>query len=132
MGKRRKKKLRDPASSVTRRDFMKGAGLTIAAVGVSGAATLTHPSQSSVLLVGPGAVQLSFRINGKRHQVQAEPWMTLLDVVAGQRERTGIDIETKGRLIVVLGVDKRIGPVALEKHVAVGRVVGLMGAAGRG
>ncbi len=79
-------------SDVTRRDFLKGASLSIAAVGVSGAAIhlpAMERAGADVTIVGPGPVGMSFTINGKKHAVSVEPWMTLLDMFRDRMHLTG-------------------------------------------
>jgi xanthine dehydrogenase YagT iron-sulfur-binding subunit len=77
---------------VSRRAFLKGAGLTMAAVGVAGPTAATAQSagsRSGVRIVGPGKVELSLRINGEARKVAVEPSTTLLDLVRNELDLTG-------------------------------------------
>lgn len=87
----------DPAAGLSRRDFLR----TGAAAGALGTALLTgeaqHPStaepparhEAGVELVGPGAVPMSWRINGRQLQATLEPRVTLLDALRDHLELTG-------------------------------------------
>ena len=88
----------DPsASGLSRRDFLR----TGAAAGALGTALLTGEAQPSsaaapaarheagVELVGPGAVPMSWRINGRQLQATLEPRVTLLDALRDHLELTG-------------------------------------------
>ncbi|MFQ5655853.1 MAG: (2Fe-2S)-binding protein [Planctomycetota bacterium] len=86
-------RMEDPGGARTelsRRTFLKGAGLTIAAVGVTGpvaAASQEGLTTSEVPVVGPGRVELELIINGARRKIAVEPWVTLLDLL---RDRIGL------------------------------------------
>jgi xanthine dehydrogenase YagT iron-sulfur-binding subunit len=87
----------DPAGGLSRRDFLR----TGAAAGALGTALLTgeaqHPStaapparlEAGVELAGPGAVPMSWRINGRQLQATLEPRVTLLDALRDHLELTG-------------------------------------------
>jgi xanthine dehydrogenase YagT iron-sulfur-binding subunit len=81
---------------LSRRDFLR----TSAAAGALGTALLSeaqHPSaaapaarhEAGVELVGPGAVPMSWRINGRQLQATLEPRVTLLDALRDHLELTG-------------------------------------------
>ena len=79
----------------SRRDFLRGG----AAVGVLGTGLLgTVPSaeaapaakaEAGTPIVGPGAVPMNFRINGKAMSARLEPRVTLLDALRTRFELTG-------------------------------------------
>ena len=85
------------AGGLSRRDFLR----TGAAAGARGTALLTgeaqHPAtavpaarhEAGVELVGPGAVPMSWRINGRQLQAILEPRVTLLDALRDHLELTG-------------------------------------------
>src|SRR5260370_20188498 len=86
------------AGGLSRRDFLR----TGAAAGALGSALLTGEAQSpptaaapparheaGVELVGPGAVAMSWRINGRQLQATLEPRVTLLDALRDHLELTG-------------------------------------------
>jgi xanthine dehydrogenase YagT iron-sulfur-binding subunit len=84
-------------TGLSRRDFLR----TGAAAGALGTALLTgeaqHPStaepparhEAGVELVGPGAVPMSWHINGRQLQATLEPRVTLLDALRDHLELTG-------------------------------------------
>ncbi|MFN0057126.1 MAG: (2Fe-2S)-binding protein [Planctomycetota bacterium] len=79
---------------VSRREFLKGASLTIAAVGLTGAnATTVAATQDAgaagARVVGPDKVPIQFTLNGQAMAVSAEPHVTLLDLVRDEIGLTG-------------------------------------------
>src|ERR671930_439518 len=64
--------------SVSRRDFLKTAGVGSLASAVTAAEV---EAQSGPRAVGPGAVPVVLTVNGKRLDLQIEPRVTLLDAV---------------------------------------------------
>lgn len=82
---------RESEHAVSRRSFMKGASLTIAAAGITGAAPLVAaPSRSAdPKLVGPDPVSVTLTLNGKKTQLSVAPHATLLDTVRDQLGLTG-------------------------------------------
>ena len=86
-----KKDHADPPT-VSRRDFLKGASVTLAGVGLAGTVTSISTgtlSPDTIPVVGPNSVRLSFTLNGKKREVEAEPWTTLLDLVRDRMDLTG-------------------------------------------
>ncbi|HYU32331.1 MAG TPA: (2Fe-2S)-binding protein [Thermoanaerobaculia bacterium] len=85
----------DPPRGFSRRDFLRGG----AAVGVLGTGLLrgvppvepavAAKTEAGAKIVGPGAVPMSFRINGKTLSAQLEPRVTLLDALRTRFELTG-------------------------------------------
>lgn len=79
-----------PEQGVSRRDFLRGAG-----VAVSGSLLATEGLLKSAAaaatgkVVGPGAVPFSLRVNGKAHAVTLEPRVTLLDTLRDHLDLTG-------------------------------------------
>ncbi len=77
----------------SRRLFMKGVGTSVVtASAVSGGITDTARDAQAAedgQFLGPGLVPLTLRINGKTHQVEAEPRETLLDVLRNRLDITG-------------------------------------------
>ena len=74
-------------TDVSRRDFFKtvGAGSVAAAVVSAGAEIEAQPAA-----VGPGEVAITLTINGQRHQLKAEPRVTLLDAMRTRLDITGM------------------------------------------
>lgn len=77
-------------SSFTRRDFLKGAGVTVSSGLLLGtAAADAAPPQRESDFVGPGAVPVTLRVNGKIHKLSLEPRVTLLDALRDTLDITG-------------------------------------------
>ena len=82
-----------PESSVTRRSFLKGASLTVAAVGVAGpGATVTHGATAATAkapVIGPGPTAMKLEINGVERSIEAPPSTTLADALRDEIGLTG-------------------------------------------
>jgi len=86
----RQRKAGPEKPELTRRDFLKGAGVTVSGgllVG-STAASAAPPGPESGF-VGPGAVPVTLRIDGKVHKLKIEPRLTLLDALRDHLDITG-------------------------------------------
>lgn len=101
-----KKKLRELSKEgFTRRDFLKGASIAVSSGLLAGsAAGAVRPGESAVL--GPGAIPITLRVNGKTHKLSLEPRVTLLDALRDQLDLTGAkkvcDRGTCGSCTVIL------------------------------
>jgi xanthine dehydrogenase YagT iron-sulfur-binding subunit len=73
---------------VSRRDFLKISGISVAAPLVAGPKTVMAGGQE-VPVHGPGKVPMDFAINGKTFKANLEPRVTLLDALRDQFELTG-------------------------------------------
>lgn len=85
--------LKDPngepeSSGVSRRDFLKISGISVAVPLIAGPKTVMAAGQE-VPVHGPGKVPMEFIINGKKHNASLEPRVTLLDALRDQFELTG-------------------------------------------
>jgi xanthine dehydrogenase YagT iron-sulfur-binding subunit len=89
---RKKDKLRKRAEEIaalSRRDFLKGAGVAVSGGLLTGeAAGAAAPNQAGKVF-GPGPVPFKLRINGKPHKVNLEPRVTLLDALRDHLDLTG-------------------------------------------
>jgi aerobic-type carbon monoxide dehydrogenase small subunit (CoxS/CutS family) len=74
-------------SKLTRRNFLKTAGVGAVATSVVGIAVGAPAGRAPVL--GPGAIPLSLEVNGAARKVSVEPRVTLLDVLRDNLELTG-------------------------------------------
>jgi xanthine dehydrogenase YagT iron-sulfur-binding subunit len=95
------------SGSVTRRDFLRGAGVAVSSgVLVGGAAVGTAPAAPAGHLAGPGKVPVKLKINGRLRSLQLEPRVTLLDAVRNRLDLTGAkkvcDRGTCGSCTVIL------------------------------
>ena len=84
-----KDKQEDRIPEVSRRSFIKGASLTLASVGIVGATAASAETTQEVAVVGPGAVELEFTLNGKGVKTRTAPSTTLLDLLRDQLDLTG-------------------------------------------
>lgn len=75
---------------ISRRSFIKGVGGgVLVTTALSPKALLTQKPQDGGQLLGPGAVAITLRINGRDQKVNAEPRATLLSVLRDQLDMTG-------------------------------------------
>ena len=74
--------------SVSRRDFLKSAGVTGIAAGVVGGAAVAD-AQTGAAVVGPGEVPVQLTVNGRRIDLRIEPRVTLLDAMRMRADLTG-------------------------------------------
>jgi xanthine dehydrogenase YagT iron-sulfur-binding subunit len=75
--------------SVSRRDFLKSAGVTSLATAVTGVAPPEAGAQTGPAVVGPGDVPVTLTVNGKRVDLKIEPRVTLLDALRTRADLTG-------------------------------------------
>ena len=73
---------------VSRRDFLKISGISVAVPLVAGPKMVMAAGQQ-VPVYGPGKVPMEFSINGRRLKADLEPRVTLLDALRDQFELTG-------------------------------------------
>jgi len=78
-----------PRFSVSRRDFLKTAGISSLAAGVVGVADAEAQTTAGARPVGPGEVPVQLIVNGKRIDLRIEPRVTLLDAVRNRADLTG-------------------------------------------
>ena len=78
-----------PRFSVSRRDFLKTAGISSLAAGVAGVADAEAQTAAGPRAVGPGEVPVQLMVNGKRLDLRIEPRVTLLDAVRTRADLTG-------------------------------------------
>ena len=80
----------DDRFSVSRRDFLKSAGLGGVATAVtSGAGAVVEAQTSGPRAIGPGEVPVTLTVNGKRLDLRIEPRVTLLDALRNRADLTG-------------------------------------------
>ena len=75
-------------SRVSRRDFLKISGISVAVPLVAGPKMVLAAGEE-VPVHGPGKVPMEFAINGKTYKADLEPRVTLLDALRDQFELTG-------------------------------------------
>ncbi|MGH9431041.1 MAG: (2Fe-2S)-binding protein [Terriglobia bacterium] len=80
------KNLKNPS----RRDFLKGAGVTVSGSLIAGQLALASPpAESRSGILGPGEVPITLRVNGKPRQLKVEPRVMLLDALRDRLDVTG-------------------------------------------
>jgi len=103
-----RKRDRKPASNaaVSRRDFLKGAGVAVSGGLIAGEHAAAAPPDAKTPILGPGAVPVTLRINGKPQKLNIEPRVTLLDALRNYLDITGAkkvcDRATCGACTVIL------------------------------
>jgi xanthine dehydrogenase YagT iron-sulfur-binding subunit len=75
--------------SVSRRNFLKTAGVGSLATAVTGVAVGDAEAQTGARVVGPGEVPVSLMVNGKKVDLRIEPRVTLLDAIRMRADLTG-------------------------------------------
>jgi len=75
--------------TVSRREFLKGAGVTGLASAVTAAGVAETEAQTGPRVLGPGDVPVSLMVNGKRLELKVEPRVTLLDALRNRADLTG-------------------------------------------
>ncbi len=93
-------------SGVSRRGFIRGAGLSGATLG-TGVLEKAAKAQQTGKVAGPGPVPITLQINGKAHKLTVEPRVTLLDALRDRLDLTGAkkvcDRGSCGACTVILG-----------------------------
>ena len=75
--------------TVSRRDFLKSAGVTSLATAVTAAGAAETEAQTAPRVVGPSDVPVALMVNGKRVELRIEPRVTLLDAIRNRADLTG-------------------------------------------
>jgi xanthine dehydrogenase YagT iron-sulfur-binding subunit len=75
--------------NVSRRDFLKTAGVGGLATAVTAAGEAEVDAQTGPRAVGPGDVPVTLTVNGKRVDLRIEPRVTLLDAVRNRADLIG-------------------------------------------
>jgi xanthine dehydrogenase YagT iron-sulfur-binding subunit len=75
--------------TVSRREFLKGAGVTSLATAVTAAGVAETEAQTGARAIGPGEVPVTLMVNGKRLELKIEPRVTLLDAIRNRADLTG-------------------------------------------
>ncbi len=75
-------------AGVSRREFLKIGGITVAVPLVAGP-RVVEAAGEPVKVYGPGKVPIELTVNGKKHALQLEPRVTLLDALRDSLDITG-------------------------------------------
>src|SRR5690349_7336754 len=80
----------DGKLTITRRGFVKGAGVLTGAAALLG--ETASGAQAEARKLGPGAVQIQLEVNGEPHRLQVEPRTTLANALRDDLGLTGTKI----------------------------------------
>src|SRR3954467_5906883 len=80
---------KDEHVNVSRRNFLKTAGVSSLATAVATVGVAEVAAQSGPAVVGPGDVPVTLMVNGKRLDLRIEPRITLLDAIRNRADLTG-------------------------------------------
>src|SRR5947207_9230119 len=75
--------------TVSRRDFLKSAGVGGLATAVTSTTAAEAQAQAGPPVVGPGDVPVTLMVNGKRLDLRIEPRVTLLNALRNRADLTG-------------------------------------------
>ena len=75
--------------AVTRRDFLKSAGVVSAVTAAASPELEAQTAAGGAAGVGPGEVPITLTVNGKRVDLRIEPRVTLLDALRMRADQTG-------------------------------------------
>jgi xanthine dehydrogenase YagT iron-sulfur-binding subunit len=91
MRRKKDKPRRRPSDGpLSRRDFLRGAGVAVSGGLLAGQTALAAASpETGGEVVGPGETPVTLRINGKVHKLDLEPRVTLLDACRNHLDITG-------------------------------------------
>lgn len=84
-----------PKVEVSRRGFLKGAGLTAATTVLDTASAMAHDAQQAMArssALGPDAVPIKLHVNGQEHAVTVEPRYTLAETLRDHLNLTGTKV----------------------------------------
>lgn len=84
-----------PKIEVSRRGFLKGAGLTAATTVIESASALARDARQAIesdRAVGPGAAPIKLQVNGQEHTVNVEPRFTLAETLRDHLGLTGTKV----------------------------------------
>src|SRR5712692_5587721 len=87
--RRRKDKRRKVPEALSRRDFLKGAGVAVSGGLLAGEKSAQGAPAGVTKVLGPGAVPITLRINGRAQKLNLEPRVTLLDALRNHLDLTG-------------------------------------------
>ena len=81
--------VKDDRVNVSRRNFLKTAGVGSLATAVTSVGVAEVAAQSGPAAIGPGDVPMTLMVNGKRLDLRIEPRVTLLNALRNRADMTG-------------------------------------------
>lgn len=82
----------DNSDGISRRSFLKGAGVAATGTAVLNSGLLGHASEAPSRVIGPGATEVALNINGAVKRVTVEPRTTLAEALRYDLHLTGTKI----------------------------------------
>jgi xanthine dehydrogenase YagT iron-sulfur-binding subunit len=89
---KRKESPPDDSHGISRRSFLKGAGVAATGTAVLNAGLLGHATETPSHVIGPGATNVALNINGTVKRVAIEPRTTLAEALRDELHLTGTKI----------------------------------------
>lgn len=80
------------SGGVSRRAFLKGAGITAAGTAVLETGLLAQSAPAGPATIGPGAVSITLKVNGTAKRLEVEPSTTLAEALRVQLNMTGTKV----------------------------------------
>jgi xanthine dehydrogenase YagT iron-sulfur-binding subunit len=89
---KRKSSPPEDSSGISRRSFLKGAGVAATGTAVLNAGLLSHASETNSQVIGPGATNIALNVNGAVKRLSIEPHTTLAEALRHELNLTGTKI----------------------------------------
>jgi xanthine dehydrogenase YagT iron-sulfur-binding subunit len=83
------RKTAEEIAALSRRDFLKGAGVAVSSGLLAGDAVGAAAPETAGQVLGPGPVTFRLNINGRSYKLNLEPRVTLLDALRNHLDLTG-------------------------------------------
>jgi xanthine dehydrogenase YagT iron-sulfur-binding subunit len=83
---------KDPQNNVSRRAFLKGAGVTAVGTTILNSGLIAQNAPAGNTILGPGATPITLRVNGTPKHVEVEPRTTLADALRINLDMTGTKV----------------------------------------
>lgn len=92
--KNMKQKEKKQNGNLSRRGFLKGAGITAAGtvIASSGVLSLKGQALEKSKLIGPGTINIKMNVNGRQRELNVEPRTTLADALRNELQLTGTKV----------------------------------------
>lgn len=90
----KKNKPKPVKDGMSRRGFLKGAGITAAGTVIAGSGVLSLQAQTveKVKTLGPGTINIGMKVNGRTRRLNIEPRTTLADALRIELQLTGTKV----------------------------------------
>jgi len=89
---KRKQSHPDNSQGISRRSFLKGAGVAVTGTAVLNSGLLGHASEVPSRIIGPDPTNLSLNVNGMVKRVSVEPRTTLAEALRDELHLTGTKV----------------------------------------